>query len=387
MSKISKQSLTRDLSYDIYLNYAAVSPPIPQVQAAITECMTDYAQRGVGAVMQWIGAREDLRTSLATHLRANDPDEFAFVANTSTGAICIANSVDWTPGGRIVLFDQEFPTNTVPWQRAAETYGLDIVWASTEETVTSGGENLEEVIDERTQLVAVSAVQFQTGWRMPVDAISRRAKQYGALTFVDAIQACGVVPVSFEEWDADFVACGGHKWMMGLEGAGFLWCHQRTWEEFVPRLAGWLSTTEPLTFLFEGPGELRYDRPMKSNPQLFEFGAANALGYAALGASVNVLQSIGRDVIWSEVSAWLDHLEAGFKTRGVDTTRKIDAASGILSVRPPAGMTVEDVVHHFADHDIAVSSPDGYVRFAPHWPNEVAQTDRVLEVWDTLSRS
>jgi len=384
MTETSKRALTYHLEPATYLNYAAVSPPIVPVQQAIRACLDDYAARGVGAVMTWVEARERLKCQLAEFLGASSPDEFALVTNTSTGVVCVANAIDWQPGDEIVLFDQEFPTNTVPWQRAAHTYDLELRWVSTQETVESGGENLADSLSERTRLVAVSAVQFQTGWRMPVARIGELAADIGAETFVDAIQACGVVPLDFSSWGVRYVACGGHKWMMGLEGAGFLWCRQDTWEALVPRLAGWLSTEEPLKFLFEGPGELRYDRPLKSDPSLFEFGATNALGYAGLAASVEQLASIGVHEIWASVDAYLDQLEDGFSERGVETTRRRDARSGILSVRPPQGHSVAEIVEFFEDRSIAISSPDGYLRFAPHWPNESEEIEQILSTWDEI---
>lgn len=381
--EIGKRTLNSKLDHPIYLNYAAVSPPLDPVQKAVNACLADYSRHGVSAVMDWVEERESLRRSLCEFFAANAPEEFALVPNTSSGVVAIANSVDWSPGDQVVLFDQEFPTNIIPWQRAADTYGLEIVWASVTETLETRARNLD-ALGERVRMIAVSATQFQTGWSMPVRAIADRAHAVGAQVFVDGIQACGVCPVDFRQWDADYVACGGHKWMMGLEGAGFLWIHRRCWEALIPRLGGWLSVEDPLQFLFEGPGHLRYDRPIKKTPDFLEFGATNALGYAGLHAALKVLIELGIESIWQHVSAYLDLLETGFAERSYPTTRLESAHSGILSIRPPESRTAAEVAEHFASYGIAVSTPDGYVRFAPHWPNSLDEVDTILQVFDQL---
>src|SRR5262245_1296445 len=87
-----------------------------------------------------------------------------------------------------------------------------------------GLEALEgELLRGAVRLVAVSAVQFQSGLRMPLQAMSRMCHVHGAELFVDGVQACGVVPVDVRAEGIDYLACGSHKWLMGLEGAGFLY--------------------------------------------------------------------------------------------------------------------------------------------------------------------
>ena len=94
---------------------------------------------------------------------------------------------------------------------------------------------------EGARLCAVSVVEFQTGHRMPLDAIGDRCRARGARFFVDAVQACGMVPVDVRASKIDFLACGSHKWLMGPEGAGFLFVDESRWGELVPNVAGWLG--------------------------------------------------------------------------------------------------------------------------------------------------
>src|SRR5262249_23746453 len=164
------------------------------------------------------------------------------------------------------LFEGEFPANVTPWQRAAELFGLSIAWIPLSAFAASEEEGLALLtreLERGVRLVAVSAGEFQTGLRMPVEAMAALCHAAGAEIFVDAVQCCGAVPLDAGAAGIDYLASGSHKWLMGLEGAGFLYVSPDRVDALRPNVAGWLSHEDPLDFLFRGPGLLRYDRPIK----------------------------------------------------------------------------------------------------------------------------
>lgn len=381
---IGSRALFQGLEPWAFLNHAAVSPPSVPVQRAVKHALSDYAARGVGAVVPWIAQREELRADLARLINAH-PDEIGLVPNTTAGVITVAQCLRWEPGDRVVVFGGEFPTNVTPWQRAAERFELELVWIDAAAMFDPGGEGFERLdraLHEGVRLVAVSAVQFQTGWRMPLEAIGALCVAHGTELFVDAIQACGVVPLDVEALQIDYLACGGHKWLMGLEGAGFVFIHRdRVGTSLDPWLAGWLSHEEPLAFLFE-PDQLRYDRGIRQRASFVEGGAANALGYAGLGASVELLLELGVEAIFDHVTAYLDRLEARLTGElGVTSRRRPErsARSGILSVLPPEDIELAAWSAALAARGVACSTPDGHLRFAPHWPNALDEVDLVAD--------
>src|SRR6185369_9998242 len=104
------------------------------------------------------------------------------------------------------------------------------------------------------RLVAISAVEFQSGLRTPFAELAALCHAHGAELSVDAVQACGAVPIDVGAMGIDYLACGSHKWMMGLPGAGFLYAAPGRVEALRPHVAGWLSHEDGLDFLFRGPG-------------------------------------------------------------------------------------------------------------------------------------
>ena len=387
-ARMGDRSLFPDLEPFAYLNHAAISPPSLAVRDAVHAILDDYLRRGVSALPTWLAQRERLRDKLAS-LIGGAASDVAFVPNTTRGVTDVALCLPWEPGDRILLLEGEFPANVSPWQRAAERFGLEIAWlpvAAFEESHEAGVAALCDALDRGVRLVAVSAVQFQTGLRMPVAELARACHERGAELFVDAIQGCGVVPLDVVADGIDYLSCGGHKWLMGPEGTGFLYVEAERAAALRPLVAGWLSHEDGLRFLFEGAGHLRYDRPVKRSAAMVEGGAYNGLGLAGLEASVDLILALGVHAIHQHVQAYLDPLEAGLRSRGFASARaaRPEARSGILSVRPPEGLTVQALQGALSARGVAVTIPDGWLRFAPHWPNAPGEVPRVLAALDEV---
>ena len=379
---IGDRSLFPDLDWRVYLNHAAISPPSLPVQKAAMSVMTSYASQGVTAFMIWMEKRELLRVQLAELVNAK-PAADAWMANTTAGVIAIANSFPWQSGDGVVVFNGEFPTNVTPWQQAAARFDLRLSTLSLHGFDDGSGAGLArlETLLKRggVALVAVSAVQFQTGLRMPVEAMAALAHEHGAQLFVDGIQAVGAVPMDVT--NIDYLTVGSHKWLMGLEGCAFLVVHPDRIGALRPATAGWLSHEDGLGFLFNGAGHLRYDRPIKAEASFLEAGAYNAVGLEALRASVSIIETIGVSVIFDHITAYLDALEPGLLAAGFTSFRATDTAarSGILSVLPPEGVDLIALTEALGAAGIAVTMPDGKLRFAPHWPNHHDEVPVVLD--------
>jgi cysteine desulfurase/selenocysteine lyase len=387
--KLGDRSQFPDLAYDVYFNHAAISPPSLAVRAAVAGVLDDYARHGAAAFPTWAAHRLRLREALGRLVGARAED-IALVPNTTHGILDIALCFPWERGDRVLLFEGEFPTNVTPWLRAAELFGLEVVWARTADFLAGEDQGLEAfgralaAASGRVRLVAVSAVEFQTGLRMPVEAMASMCHAAGAEIFVDAVQACGAVPIDAGAAGIDYLASGAHKWLMGLEGAGLLYVSPERVASLRPHVAGWLSHEDPVGFLLRGQGHLRYDRAIRKRADFVEGGVVNTAGLAALLASLEILLALGVPAIFDHVGRILDALEAGLVARGFRSLRSADPRqrSTILSVEPPAGVGIVALSRELQARRVGCSMPDGLLRFSPHWPNDVGQVPEVLAAVD-----
>jgi selenocysteine lyase/cysteine desulfurase len=385
-ARLGDRSLFPDLEDRVYCNHAAISPPSLPVRNAVSGVLASYAARGAAAFPRWLAQRVSLRAKLGRLVGASGED-IALMPNTTSGVVAVALCFPWRRGDRVILFEGEFPANVTPWQRAAEMFGLEIGWVPVSSFAAGHDEGMARLgreLERGARLVAVSAVEFQTGLRMPVEEMAALCHAAGAELFVDAVQCCGAVPLDAGSAGIDYVACGAHKWLMGLEGAGFLHVRPGRAGALRPNAAGWLSHEDAIDFLFKGPGHLRYDRPIKKQASLFEGGAMNAAGLAGLEASLDLLFALGVPAIFAHVNGILDALEAGLAERGFQSLRSRDPRqrSCTLSLLPPRTVAVVDLHRRLAAHGVACSIPDGMLRLAPHWPNHLEEAALVLEAVD-----
>jgi selenocysteine lyase/cysteine desulfurase len=383
---LGDRSLYPNLKARAYLAYAATAPVSSAVKAVVTRLLDDYAERGNVAFFEWMEQRERLRGKLGQLVGAKAED-IALIAGTTRGISDLALCLPWRPGDRLVLFEGEFPANVGPWQRAAELFGLRVDFvpmARAVEDEASFLEPLQRLLQGGVRLVAVSAVQFQTGLTMPLAAIARLCRAHGAELCVDAIQACGAMPLDAPALGIDYLVTGAHKWLLGLEGVGFLYAKPERARALLPRTAGWLSHEDGASFLFAGPGHLRYDRPIKQSVQMLEGSSSSTVGFAALEAAVEPLLELGPAAILEHLARYHDVLEPGLVARGFVSRRatRHDGRSGILSVVPPAGLSATELVLKLRERGVFASMPDGLLRFAPHFPNALSEIETVLGALD-----
>ena len=374
--EIGSRALFPSLKHQVYANHASVSPLSLQAIAAIAEVCTTQATEAVDAM---IGFHENVAgtRAVAARLMGVPAAHIAVLANTSLAISSVAASIDWKAGDTIVLFRGEFPANTTPWQQAANQHGLQLLWIDAHDFDDGlGMQQLEAVLQSnRVRMVAVSAVQFNTGLRMPVEDMATLAHQHGAEIFVDAIQAFGATP--FDANDLDYVASGGQKWLMGPPGAALLYA--KDWAKLQPTLAGWLSHEDGLVFLWGDPDLLRYDRPIIQGPALFEGGTLNFAGIAGLTAAMHITETIGIANIYAHANQWNDALESILDTLGFQSLRSPHPArrSCMLCAKPPSGHHAGRIASALAGDGISVASPDGHIRFSPSWPNSLEEISTV----------
>lgn len=381
--QLESRALFGGLQPLVYMNHAGISPPSVVVRKAVTTLLTDYGKRGAIAYMTWAAQRERLRAKLAALIGAERPDDVALTQNTTRGVVDVALCFQWQPGDRVIVFSGEFPANVTPWQRAAELFGLELTMLDGRRYLTDEEAALEELRAAlergRVRLVAVSAVQFQTGLRMPIAQIGRLCHERDAKLFVDAVQAVGMVPIDVASSGIDFLACGAHKWLMGIEGAGFLYASPDTARLLAPRVAGWLSHVDPVSFLFEGADRLRHDRAIREDIRFIEGGNLSATAFAALEASTDLAARLGGEVVFDHVQRVNDAIEAPATELGFRSLRSArpERRSGSLCLAMPPGVDPIALYTEVVRQGVACATPDGYLRLSPHWPNAVDEADQV----------
>ncbi len=362
-----------------YFDHAAISP-LPARTARRLAAHADEASRIGGARwMNWVEELEQARATAASLLGA-DPGEIAFATNTTLGINLVAEGLDWQPGDNVVTLDDEFPTNLYPWIHL-ESRGVEVRQLPTEFGHLDLN-NLESACDRRTRVVAISWVGYQTGYRHDLAAVGEIAHRVGAFVALDAIQGLGVFPLDMSRDPIDFIASGGHKWLLGPEGAGIAYIRREHLDKLRPIGVGWNSVAHAFNY-----GKIELD--FKANAGRYEGGTWNMAGILALGQSLDLLTSIGADVLsrqvldyTDEVCRRLEEIGAVIASHRNHPQRAGAERSGIVCFDLPGkqGPAVKD---HCKRQKVAIGFRGGRLRVSPHAYNSREDLDRLVDALAT----
>ena len=355
----------------VYMNHAAVSPLSRRVRDAMVGLLDEVHQRGAEDWQQWVRTYDATRRSLAQLLNA-DQGEIALTKNTSEGVSTFANGLEWRSGDEIVSIEGEFPSNYYAW-KALEKRGVVLRLVQREQGRVSH-ESIASALSSRTRVVAVSFVDYLSGFRLDLERLGQACAAQGCLLFVDAIQGLGAFPLDVKVAQIAGLAADGHKWMLGPEGAGVLYVSRQVMERVTPTEVGWWTVRHWADFTSR---ELSW----RDDARRYECGTLNTVGIYGLGAAIDLLLEVGTPNIAEQVLNLTDRLRCGLLERGHlvfgPQTRK--EASGIVSFVPRQG-TAEGLLESFLAHRIQVAARCGMVRVSPHFYNTEAEIDQVLEL-------
>lgn len=297
-------------------------------------------------------------------------DEIAFLRNTGDGANTIARGLTWDAGDEIVICDNEFGSNALPWLALREL-GVAVRFIETaRERMTP--EVLERALGPRTKVVALSWVSFADGYRHELAPLAAVAHARGALFCVDAIQGLGAFPLDVRADGIDALYAGGAKWLLALPGVSFLYVSRELQDRLTVRWRGWRDVANIWNFL-------DYEQPLAPGAARFEGGTQNFLGIAALDASMSVLGEAGVARIAAHVLALTDRLVEGLRARGAEllTPRGPGISSGIVTFALPGRDPVALGRALGRAGFVTTYRPAG-IRVSPHGYNTEAEIDAFL---------
>lgn len=355
-----------------YLNHAAVAPWPRRTADTVAAFAMTNTRRGAADYEQWLLTEKRLRQQLARLINAPSTRNIALQKNTSEGLSTIAYGLDWQSGDRIVITDQEFPSNRIVWE-SLQNQGVEVFEAGLD------GPDPEAAIiaclDNRVRLLAVSSVQYGSGLTLDLDRLGDACRERGILFCVDAIQSLGALPFDVTRCKADFVVADGHKWMLGPEGLALLYVADHQLERLALHQFGWHMVQE------RGNYDIKTWTPA-SDAKRFECGSPNMLGVYALSASLSMLEDVGMERVQRDLLANVQLLEALLREHPeVELITRTDRPlrSGILTFRHRS-MAAQGLFQHLKQHGVVCACRGGGIRFSPHFYTQPEVLHRAVQL-------
>jgi selenocysteine lyase/cysteine desulfurase len=330
-------------SQGVYLNTASYGLPPRAGFDALQDALADWRE-GRTSWEHWGESTEGARAAFATMVGV-EPERVAVGATASEFVGLVAASLP--DGARVLVPDVEFTSTLFPFL-VQERRGLTVR--------TLPPSEIAGAIDSRTDVVAVSAVQMSTGEVADLDAIAAAAAHHGALTVVDATQACGWLPLQAGRFGA--VICSAYKWLMSPRGTAFMVVGDALQETMVPHSAGWYAGQDPHVSYFGPPLRLASDaRRFDTSPAWFS--------WVGTQPALELVNRIGVDAVYAHDVALANRFRAGL---GLEPSN-----SAIVCVDLP------DAAERLQRAGIQAAMRGGRLRVSCHVYNDDADIDAALD--------
>ena len=311
----------------IYLDNAAST----QKPKSVINAIKDYYEndhsnvhRGVHTLsVRATEAYENARVKVAEFLNSPNVHQIIFTKGTTDSINLIASSVTnlIKKDDEILITSMEHHSNIVPWQELCKRTGAVL-------KVIPINENGELLIDEyanmissRTKIISIVHLSNTLGTINPIEDIIEIAKSHDVITVIDGAQAAGHLPIDVQKLDCDFYLFSGHK-IFGPTGIGVLYGKENILNEIDPYQFGGEMI---LKVTFE---ETTYN----DLPHKFEAGTPNIAGAVGIGASIDFINGLDRDLAHQHEMSLHDYaLEKLEEIEGVRIIGNASNKSAIIS--------------------------------------------------------
>jgi selenocysteine lyase/cysteine desulfurase len=354
----------------VYLNNASIGPLPERTRLVLDRFNLRRSAPHLLPDREMFAMLADTRQKIARLIGAA-PDEIALAPNTTYGVSMAARALPLERGDIVLVSDKEFPANVYPWMRLGDRGVTMELVPTTPEGWPDEARLLERLRDPRVRVLAVSLVQFSSGYLVDLERLSAATRETGAYLAVDAIQGVGQLPVDVSRVQVDVLACGGQKWLLSPWGSGFVYVRRELIARLDPAITGWLA--------FEGTDDLSrltsYSEVLRADARRFELMTLPYQDFAGLNSSLDLLLELGIERIRDHIRALHAPVLTWAERSGTQiASPQGSSGSGILCVSPAE---VKDVHRRLKGSRIICSLREGAIRLSPHCYNTVEEMERV----------
>jgi len=364
-----------------YLNAAASSPLALPVQAAITNHLTDTVEHGDLSFPRWLELKENLRARVGRFLGA-EASTVAFLPSTSMGFSVIGSLLKSKGITEVLTLEGEFPSTTLPLLHR----GLTLKVVKRRPDGSYPMEDIEAALTPATGAIALSAVQYASGYRVDLAQIAALCRVKGLKLAINAAQALGQVPLNVASLGADFLCAPSHKWLMGGYGVGLFYARKEWHDAALWPFGGWLSMPDDQLFQ-PFAGAVRFDDDtgflargthFKNTPASLEAGGPVWSALFALDAAMGIHESVGVDTSRAQIVKLQTKLRAGLRSRGYVPSSPDDVThlSGICVVGVDGDPMA--AVRALVKQNVVTTSRGGGVRISTHVFNDEEDLEKLF---------
>jgi cysteine desulfurase/selenocysteine lyase len=335
-----------------YLNTATFGQLPRRATEAVAKHWQHRDELACTDFLSWYDDADRLRASIAKMIGATS-DDIAFLSSAASGLSMVLAALDLKPDDNIVTLQDEFPNYLyMPQMR-------EVAW-----------ERFYESIDSQTRLVAISEVNYATGFRPPLEEISKFTRERGIILFVDGTQSLGALTIDLRKVNIDIYAVHGYKWLISPPGSAFMAVLEPLRSHLRSITVGWRShkTWRDVDNLHHGVPEF------KDSAEKYEGGGLPFALLYAMEQSVEMMLEIGPDFIEQRVMQLADSARDRLREFGAG----VNAGSQIVAASFP-GRDPSHLAGELKKKNVNVAARHGFLRISPHFYNNDNDLEQLCE--------
>jgi selenocysteine lyase/cysteine desulfurase len=335
-----------------FLNTATYGQLPRRVAEAMNRHLARRDELACDDYLAWFDDMDGIRESCARLVHC-EPGDIAFVTNAAAGLAALVLGLAWHPGDEVLTLDGEFP-NQLYVSATLARFGAALRTVAWSEFYQS--------VNERTRLVVLSTVNYATGFRPPLEEISRLLRQRGVLLYVDGSQSVGALQFDVELVRPSVLCVDAYKWMLSANGAGFLYVDPELRQRLQATVVGWRSDRD-----WRSVHSLNHGEPVfAETAEKYEGGMLPFPSLYGMGAAINLMLEIGPAAIEARV------MELAGKARsmlaGLGAEVNTDESQIVTAILP--GADPGELARSLKERRILVSARHGRLRVSPHFYND-----------------
>lgn len=329
----------------IHFNNAGASlMPRPVSETVLDHLRLEASHGAYEAESRAASALERVYDSLAALLGAHR-DEIAVVENSTRAWDMGFYSLHFEPGDRILTSEAEYASNYIAFLQVAKRTGAVVEAVPNDATGRLSVEALEEMIDPKVRLIAITYVPTNGGLVNPARAVGAVARHAGIPYMIDACQAVGQMPVNVADLDCDMLTGTGRKFLRGPRGIGFLYVRRAFMEGLEPPFLDMHAATWTARDTYE----------MRPDARRFETWECNVASKLGLGKAVDYAMGWGIEAIWQRAWGLAAMLRRELsEIKGV-TVHDLGLEKCAIVTFTKAGRDPEKIKHSLAEQGINVT--------------------------------
>jgi len=309
--------------------------------------------------LHWYEEADRIRESVARLIHAA-PDDIAFIPNSAAALALLAGGIRWMPGDNVVTLADEFP-NCLYLPALVERHGVEfreVPW-----------DCFYNSIDERTRLVAISEVNYSTGFRPPLAELSGFLRSRGVRLFVDGTQSVGALQFDTGRIQPDMLAVHAYKWMISPTGSGFLYVAPSLRPELLPNVAGWRTHRD-----WRNVDNLHHGLPeLNGAAEQYEGGGLPFGLLHAMGAALDWMLELGPAAIEERVLT----LARSARERLIKLGASVEDTGAQIVAARFKGTDPSRLALELKSRSVLVAARHGFLRVSPHFYNHEGDLERL----------